>query len=133
MFNKLNQNSRDKKAHFKRQFFLGAASAPIAVVLATGSMQAFAQEGVERVEAEAEASKVEQTIIVTGSRIKNANLVSPSPVTTVGADQIQARGTVRVEDMLNTLPQVSPSEGAGRANEAAGTANVDLRGLGAER
>ncbi|HBH45359.1 MAG TPA: hypothetical protein DDY28_13195, partial [Hyphomonas atlantica] len=82
MFNKLNQNSRDKKAHFKRQFFLGAASAPIAVVLATGSMQAFAQEGVERVEAEAEASKVEQTIIVTGSRIKNANLVSPSPVTT---------------------------------------------------
>lgn len=133
MFNKYTQNSLPKKARFKRHFLMGAASAPIAIILATGSMQAAAQEEIERISGEAEASKVEQTIIVTGSRIKNANLVSPSPVTTVGADQIQARGTVRVEDMLNTLPQVSPSEGAGRANEAAGTANVDLRGLGAER
>ncbi|MBR9807806.1 MAG: TonB-dependent receptor [Alphaproteobacteria bacterium] len=100
--------------------------APLAAMLGAASLSASAQEDVEE-------SKVEETIIVTGSRIANANLMSPSPVTTVGAEQIQARGTVRVEDMLNTLPQVSPSEGSGRANEAAGTANVDLRGLGAER
>ncbi len=112
---------------------LGVAFAPIAAMLATAPLSASAQEDVERVSSDAEPSKIEQTIVVTGSRISNANLISPSPVTTVDADQIQARGTVRVEDMLNTLPQVSPSEGAGRANEAAGTANVDLRGLGAER
>ncbi|WP_162176754.1 TonB-dependent receptor domain-containing protein [Hyphomonas beringensis] len=100
--------------------------APLAAMLGAASLSASAQEDVEE-------SKVEETIIVTGSRIANANVMSPSPVTTVGAEQIQARGTVRVEDMLNTLPQVSPSEGSGRANEAAGTANVDLRGLGAER
>jgi len=105
---------------------LGVAMAPLAAMLGAASLSASAQEDVEE-------SKVEETIIVTGSRIANANLMSPSPVTTVGAEQIQARGTVRVEDMLNTLPQVSPSEGSGRANEAAGTANVDLRGLGAER
>ncbi|KCZ51425.1 hypothetical protein HY29_06040 [Hyphomonas beringensis] len=105
---------------------LGVAMAPLAAMLGAASLSASAQEDVEE-------SKVEETIIVTGSRIANANVMSPSPVTTVGAEQIQARGTVRVEDMLNTLPQVSPSEGSGRANEAAGTANVDLRGLGAER
>ena len=109
-----------------RAFMLGVAMAPLAAMLGAASLSASAQEDVEE-------SKVEETIIVTGSRIANANVMSPSPVTTVGAEQIQARGTVRVEDMLNTLPQVSPSEGAGRANEAAGTANVDLRGLGAER
>ncbi|MAN46565.1 MAG: TonB-dependent receptor [Hyphomonas sp.] len=109
-----------------RVFMLGVAMAPLAAMLGAASLSASAQEDVEE-------SKVEETIIVTGSRIANANLMSPSPVTTVGAEQIQARGTVRVEDMLNTLPQVSPSEGSGRANEAAGTANVDLRGLGAER
>jgi outer membrane receptor protein involved in Fe transport len=72
-------------------------------------------------------------IVVTGSRIKNANLVSPSPVTSVDAGEFDARGVIRVEDLLNTLPQVSPSEGAGRANEGTGTASVDLRGLGPER
>ena len=116
----------------KSPLLMGAARAPIIGLLASVPFAAAAQD-VERVEPAQEESRVEQTIVVTGSRISNANLVSPSPVTTVGADQIQARGTVRVEDMLNTLPQVSPSEGAGRANEAAGTANVDLRGLGAER
>lgn len=124
-----------RKSRFARGIMLGAAIAPLTAMLGTVSLTAHAQEDVERISAETEVeeSKIEQTIVVTGSRISNANLISPSPVTTIGADQIQARGTVRVEDMLNTLPQVSPSEGSGRANEAAGTANVDLRGLGAER
>ncbi len=83
--------------------------------------------------ANAQESDADDTIIVTGSRIVEGNLVSPSPVTSIGAEEFDARGVLRVEDLLNTLPQVSPSEGAGRANEATGTATVDLRGLGPER
>ena len=118
-----------------RALLRGAAKAPLVALIAAAPLAAVAQgaDDVERVGAVEEDSRVEETIVVTGSRISNPNLTSPSPVTTVGADQIQTRGTVRVEDMLNTLPQINPSEGAGRANEAAGTANVDLRGLGAER
>ena len=105
-----------------RSLLKGAAKAPLIALLAAAPLAAVAQEAdqVEQVEPAEDESRVEQTIVVTGSRISNPNLTSPSPVTTVGAEQIQARGTVRVEDMLNTLPQINPSEGAGRANEAAG-------------
>jgi outer membrane receptor protein involved in Fe transport len=72
-------------------------------------------------------------IVVTGSRIASENLISTSPVTSIAAEEIDARGVIRAEDLLNTLPQVSPSEGSGRANEGTGTASVDLRGLGPER
>ena len=122
----------ERSARGARSLLRGASRAPLIALLAAVPLAAAAQDA-ERIEPADEESRVEQTIVVTGSRISNANLTSPSPVTTVGADQIQTRGTVRVEDMLNTLPQINPSEGAGRANEAAGTANVDLRGLGAER
>ncbi|MBK5912378.1 hypothetical protein CCR85_12875 [Rhodothalassium salexigens] len=74
-----------------------------------------------------------EEVVVTGSRIARGNLTAPSPVTVLGASEVDARGSIRVEDLLNTLPQVSPAEGSGRANEATGTATVDLRGLGAER
>ncbi|WP_036767500.1 TonB-dependent receptor plug domain-containing protein [Parvularcula oceani] len=75
----------------------------------------------------------QDTIVVTGSRLPSQNMIATSPVTSVGAGEIDARGTIRAEDLLNTLPQVSPSEGSGRANEGTGTATVDLRGLGPER
>ena len=74
-----------------------------------------------------------EEVVVTGSRLTRGNEVSPSPITTVDAGAIEARGTIRIEDLLNTLPQVSPSETANKANEATGTATIDLRGLGAER
>lgn len=104
----------------RQRLLLGGAIAPLAIIATTLATPAAAQD-------------TNDEVIVTGTRIKNANLSSPSPVTSVDAGQIEARGTIRIEDMLNTLPQVSPAEGSSRANEAAGTATVDLRGLGAER
>ena len=38
-----------------------------------------------------------------------------------------------VEELLNRLPQVAPSQGAFISNGSTGTATVDLRNLGAER
>ncbi|MFN2329159.1 MAG: TonB-dependent receptor domain-containing protein [Chromatocurvus sp.] len=83
--------------------------------------------------AQTDADAALEEVVITGSRLARGNAVSPSPVTTVDAADIEARGIIRVEDMLNVLPQVSPSETASKANEATGTATVDLRGLGAER
>lgn len=68
-------------------------------------------------------------IVVTGSRIRSANLSSVSPVTLVQSDEFAQRGTVRTEDLLNQLPQVFAAQGAANSNEATGTAQVDLRGL----
>lgn len=72
-------------------------------------------------------------IIVTGSRIPSANAIAASPVTTIGNVEFDIRGTTRVEDLVNTLPQAFAAQGANTSNGATGTAQVDLRGLGANR
>lgn len=87
-------------------------------------------------EAQAEAqaqAQAEDEIVVTGSRIQAANLVSTSPVTQVSAEELDLRGIVRVEDMINTLPQAFAAQGSAISNGSTGTATVNLRGLGAAR
>ncbi len=72
-------------------------------------------------------------IVVTGSHIQRKNLVSASPVTSVDADELLYQGTVRVEDMVRTLPQVYSPQNTSQSNGATGTATLDLRNLGTER
>ena len=74
-----------------------------------------------------------EEITVTGTRIRSANLISTSPVTTVSSEEMSFQGVTRVEDMLNRLPQVFASQTATQANGATQTATVDLRGLGSVR
>ena len=88
--------------------------------------------------AQAQAEDVEldelEEIVVTGSRIAtDANLVTSSPVTTLDADEILHRGVTRIEDLVNTLPQVTPEFTSTVSNGATGTATLDLRGLGSKR
>lgn len=75
----------------------------------------------------------DDTIVVTGSRIPRPELASASPVTVVGAAEVKQSGTTRVEDLLNSLPQVFAGQGGSIANGATGTATVDLRNLGSTR
>ncbi|WP_193165076.1 TonB-dependent receptor domain-containing protein [Microbulbifer hainanensis] len=101
----------------------GALGLTAAAVLVP-AMPAFAQQ---------DATMVEE-VVVTGSRIqRDANETSVSPVTSVSSEDMKATGVVRVEDMINKLPQVAATQTAGMANGATGTATVDLRGLGSER
>lgn len=96
--------------------------------MAVAAPTAFAQE------AEDAAEEVSQdTITVTGTRIQSANLVATSPVTTIDASEIAGRGVIRVEDMVNQLPQAFAAQGSNYSNGATGTAQVNLRGLGAQR
>jgi outer membrane cobalamin receptor len=74
-----------------------------------------------------------EEVVVTGSRIQKANLVSASPVVSVSADEIRFQGQVRVEDMMRNLPQVYANQGTGQSNGATGTATLNLRNLGDER
>ncbi|MGX6648298.1 TonB-dependent receptor domain-containing protein [Maricaulaceae bacterium MS644] len=92
------------------------------------SAPAFAQDA----DAE-EAGSPTDVIQVTGSRVRNANLIATSPVTQVDAAEFTLSGTTRVEDLLRTLPQVTPSLDSFSVNPSTGTASVDLRGLGTNR
>jgi len=112
-------STRQIRGAVRRALMLSAAAA-------TASLPAVAQVKPE------EAPQVE-TIVVTGSRIPQAQLESVSPVTSISSEAISQTGVTRVEDLLNTLPQVAGQYGAGVSNGATGEATVSLRGLGANR
>ncbi|MGH8178527.1 MAG: TonB-dependent receptor domain-containing protein [Steroidobacter sp.] len=74
-----------------------------------------------------------QEVVVTGSRISSPNMTSISPVTAIGAEDIASTGKVRIEDIINQLPQAMAAQGSTISNGTTGTATVDLRGLNAKR
>ncbi|MBA3988542.1 MAG: TonB-dependent receptor, partial [Idiomarina sp.] len=82
---------------------------------------------------EQQASESIERLQVTGSRLRRTDMETASPVTVMDSAAIQATGYTRVEDILATLPQLEMAgENAFVAN-ATGVANLDLRGLGANR
>jgi outer membrane receptor protein involved in Fe transport len=97
-------------------------------IIAGASVVGFAPSAVAQ-----EGQDTSEEIVVTGSRIPQPNLIGTSPVTQVTADDITAQGVTRLEDMTNQLPQVFAAQGSAISNGATGTAQVNLRGLGAVR
>lgn len=122
--------------------FLKAGVAPVVLGLALLSAPAFAQTqtdpGTGPVEGQTptpggDEAATEGDVVVTGSRIPQPNLSSASPITVVNSAEIKQTGTTRVEDLINSLPQVFAGQGSNVSNGATGTATVNLRGLGEER
>ncbi len=72
-------------------------------------------------------------IVVTGSRIARRNVETAAPIAVVDAAEFELSGTVNVENVLNSLPQVVPGTTSFSNNPGNGTASVNLRGLGVTR
>ena len=85
------------------------------------------------VSAEGEDVETGGDIIVTGSRIPQPNLESAAPVSVVSDQEVKLSGATRIEDVLNQLPSAVASQNAGNSNVATGTAEIELRYLGAKR
>lgn len=83
--------------------------------------------------AEPEEAAEGDAIVVTGSRIQRRDLTSSSPVAVVQDEEFRLSGTVNVEQVVNTLPQVIPGATAFSNNPGGGVATLDLRGLGSQR
>ena len=75
----------------------------------------------------------DSTIVVTGSLIKNPNLVQSSPVAVVGQEELQLRQTNVAEEVLRTIPGIVPSIGSAVNNGNGGASFVNLRGIGVQR
>lgn len=80
-----------------------------------------------------ESVNMGEDIVITGSLIRNPNLVASNPVTVVGADEIDLRQTNTAEQILRELPGVVPSIGSAVNNGNGGASFVNLRGLGTNR
>ena len=72
-------------------------------------------------------------IVVTGSRIQRTDIETASPVQVTTAEDISLTGLTRLEDVMNSLPQVEAAQTSFISNGSSGTASLDLRGLGASR
>lgn len=114
-----------------RFFFLGATALTAGIFNVTAAAAQTAES-----QATAEVASPED-IIVTGSRIRRADIVGVGPATVVGAAEIENTGITNVETILQRLPANAGFAGnqtnAYWANNGYGTATVNLRGLGQKR
>jgi len=109
------------------QFALGLSTG----VLAFSAPNVFAQEADDQ---EADEDLLIEEIIVTGSRIKRADIDSASPVTIIDQAEIEITGLTDVGSLLQRMPSMSGSPiGTTTNNGGNGTVNVNLRGMGAGR
>jgi iron complex outermembrane recepter protein len=107
---------------FRKKPLVMAVQAATAGIASLASLPALSQEG----------ALIEE-VVVTGSRIQRANLVTSSPVTQLDTEQLSLSGVIRVEDVLGSMPQVYLDQSSGQSIEAEGTATLQLRNLGVSR
>jgi len=78
-----------------------------------------------------EESAALEEVVVTGSRIKQADYDNTNPVTVVTRDELLVTGMTDVGDLIQRLPSMSGSPiGTTTNNGGDGSVRVDLRGLG---
>ena len=111
---------------------LKAGAAPFAVALALVSAPAFAQQAAPQADAATETNEP-TAIVVTGSLIRNPNLVQATPVNVTTADQIALKQSNTAEEVLRQVPGIVPNIGSAVNNGNGGSSYVDLRGLGSNR
>ena len=75
----------------------------------------------------------EREITVTGSLIRNPNLVRATPVIVTTSEEIELRQSNVAEDVLREIPGIVPSIGSAVNNGNNGASFVDLRGIGPNR
>lgn len=99
-----------------------------AMATLVGAGQSFAQA--------TDTATVEE-LIVTGSRIKRADITGVGPATVISQEQIERTGLTNVEALLQRLPASAGNAGnqtnAYWTGNGYGTAQVNLRGLGINR
>ncbi len=89
--------------------------------------------GTAQAQEAAPADGVANDIVVTGTRIKRADLESNSPQTVVGSDEFRYQGATTVEQVLNRLPQFTADANENVSNGSDGTSKINLRNLGSNR
>ncbi|GFE89857.1 TonB-dependent receptor plug domain-containing protein [Steroidobacter agaridevorans] len=106
--------------------------------VSTASATALAAVAVTNVQAQEVAAATIDSVVVTGSRITRDGYEAPTPVSVLGADELNALNTVNVADAVNVLPAFSGSASPRSANGnlstgATGVSQLNLRGMGTNR
>ncbi len=122
-----------KTTLLRSTMLVGAASFALPAFAQVASSANTATPGVAVEAAPAQAAETEKEITVTGSLIKNPNLVRATPVIVTTAEEIELRQSNVAEDVLREIPGIVPSIGSAVNNGNGGASYVDLRGIGPNR
>ncbi len=109
-----------------------------AKVWALSTITTLATVAVGNTQAQDVESATLDQVVVTGSRITRDGYEAPTPVSVLGADELNALNTVNVADAVNVLPAFSGSASPRSANGnlssgATGVSQLNLRGMGTNR
>ncbi|WP_129643199.1 TonB-dependent receptor domain-containing protein [Peristeroidobacter agariperforans] len=110
----------------------------IVLALSTIGATALATVVVTNTYAQDVESATLDSVVVTGSRITRDGYEAPTPVSVLGADELNALNTVNVADAVNTLPAFSGSasprsQNGNLSSGATGVSQLNLRGMGTNR
>lgn len=108
-------------------------SSAIRFALVTSAASLFATSAFAQDQGAADEDQVMETLEITGSRIQSQAVTSSSPVVEIQREEFQFSGATRVEDLVNSFPQLSPSFDSFDNNPNVGYGTIDLRSLGAQR
>ncbi len=114
---------------------------PIRKLLALACLTALAGQAIAQNNTNAEAADTRkasnlEAVTVTGTRISNPNVISPTPISVLTAADIKATGAINIGDIMTTMPQLATTFTMGNSNRYIGTVGVaqqDLRNLGTSR
>lgn len=109
----------------------GSASSSLLILASLVAATAVAQE-----QNAAPESDMLGEVTVTGSRIVRDGYEAPTPVSVLGAEQLNAMAVTNIVDAVNRLPALSPSvtsKNSPAVDMTGGIQNLNLRGLGATR
>ena len=120
-----------KTALLRSTMLVGAASFAVPALAQVASSAVNATPGV--VAEAAPSADAEREITVTGSLIKNPNLVRATPVIVTTSEEIELRQSNVAEDVLREIPGIVPSIGSAVNNGNNGASLANLRGIGEVR
>jgi iron complex outermembrane recepter protein len=108
----------------------GAAAASLAYMPA-----ALAADAAAAATTNTAASNELEEVVVTGTRVRRVDAETASPVFVLDQSQIAQSGAVTMGDLINRIPSIAGAAMNGSVNNGGGfgEANVELRGLNAQR
>ena len=106
----------------------------LAVTLGSAASVGVAQDA--NADGQANEAKTMQTVVVTGSRIRQVNVENQQPIFTISSQEIQASGLVNAADIVREMPQIQTSYSSNQQTTQGlnpGASFADMRGLGPQR
>jgi iron complex outermembrane recepter protein len=121
--------------NINKRMLLASCAAIVAFGFALPAVAQTSAADKPSVEASADADSSE-SIVVTGTRLKRAELDAPIPVQVLTSEQIKASGATNVADAVNQIPSLGVPFGRftrTAGGDELGTTTLNLRNLGSNR